>query len=363
MKFKFSIFYIALIAFLANPNARAISLENISLYRPPSSFAQYHAPSTTKLLAIIPLRENSKTKKPKVSFASIESPKASKPTEPNHSPYFVEKDQHKDAPKDDLLHKKEKPAVSSPPITVVSTELEEKPAAPPTLHSREPQVSLTSETDHAPSAPALLEGSAVEDLPEVIDSSNLLELPYLPDTDTPALNAGVLPLSIHPETGEVMALLGLENRWWDRSGYVYTDFGGKIDPGETKKEAAVREGNEETAFVFKDYINHSSVVELVTRIDSSNYAFYVVPVPYLPKESIQRQANIERRKPGNHVEKSDYVWVKLSDLVARIYDNSQHLNCEGKGRHRPFLFDSFIKTLQEADTNGYFSILAAGDLD
>jgi ADP-ribose pyrophosphatase YjhB (NUDIX family) len=192
---------------------------------------------------------------------------------------------------------------------------------------------------------------------EEVAIPEFLALPQKPDTDTPALNAGVLPLSIDPQTKKVMVLLGFEQRFGGKgSYYTYTDFGGKIDPGETKKEAAVREGNEETAFAFKRHITEDTVVELVTRIDSTNYAFYAAPVPYTPIETIRKKATEERKKPGNHVEKSDYIWVELSELLDRAYNSSKRLDFEGK-RHNANLYGIFLATLRAANADGYLTRL------
>ncbi len=159
---------------------------------------------------------------------------------------------------------------------------------------------------------------------------NLLLPSPSPHTSSQASAAGVLPISIDPKTGEVVLLFGLEYRSWDeRPKVVITDFGGKVDPGETKLIAAAREFTEETASVYPTYKEPPSssstekgdltprghnLIELKT---ASSYAAYLLPMPYKNIEEIQEKADIMRKVPGNHVEKDAYYWVKLSDYLRK----------------------------------------------
>lgn len=216
---------------------------------------------------------------------------------------------------------------------------------------------LDSQSDHFTQIYPIIEQKKTTVKVEEVTTPEFLALPHKADTDTLALNAGVIPLSIDPKTKKIVALLGFEQRWGSKGGYyTYTDFGGKIDPGETKKEAAVREGNEETAFAFKRHITEDTVVELVTRTDNTLYAFYAAPVPYTPLETIRKKAAEERKKPGNHVEKSDYIWVELSELLDRAYSSSKRLDFEGK-RHNAILYGIFLATLRAANKDGYLTRL------
>ena len=56
--------------------------------------------------------------------------------------------------------------------------------------------------------------------------------------------AGILPMAKH--NGELYFLFGRERRYpkW-RDSKLWSDFGGAIDKGETKMDAAIREGYEE----------------------------------------------------------------------------------------------------------------------
>jgi hypothetical protein len=163
-----------------------------------------------------------------------------------------------------------------------------------------------------------------------------LKLPTVspPHTNTPATAAGVMPISLDPDTKEVVVLLGLEDRWWDRHRDIWiTDFAGKIDSGETKLIAAAREFTEETAGVYPIYdprtkslsTSHNPLIELKTNVPHTvpiRYASYLLPMPYIHREKIKEQADILRKIPGNHVEKDDYYWVKLSDVLRKGNDFS-----------------------------------------
>jgi|GEM_PF-3140628 len=158
-----------------------------------------------------------------------------------------------------------------------------------------------------------------------------LKLPTvsLPHTNTPATAAGVMPISLDPDTKEVVVLLGLEDRWWDRHKDIWiTDFAGRIDPGETKLIAAAREFTEETAGIYPIYdpknkglsTSHNPLIELKTNVPHTapiRYASYLLPMPYIHREKIKKQADIMRKIPENHVEKDDYYWVKLSDILSK----------------------------------------------
>ena len=54
----------------------------------------------------------------------------------------------------------------------------------------------------------------------------------------------------------MVALLGKERR---RNGYVWSEFGGKTDPKETRAQTGWREGNEETAGTLKQHLTLTRV--------------------------------------------------------------------------------------------------------
>jgi 8-oxo-dGTP pyrophosphatase MutT (NUDIX family) len=133
-----------------------------------------------------------------------------------------------------------------------------------------------------------------------------------------ACAAGVLPVSVTPEGNRVVLLGygacsqgGVYRHFW-------SDFGGKLDPAETAREAALREFHEETAFFFiKDISHHDQLLKLH---GNEKYVSFVTEVPYSPIENIKAQATKIRFEGSfyerNHVEMDDYRWVELELLLS-----------------------------------------------
>ena len=148
-----------------------------------------------------------------------------------------------------------------------------------------------------------------------------------------ACAAGVLPLSITPE-GTRVVLLGYGSC---SQGGVYrnfwSDFGGKLDPEETAKEAALREFHEETAYFFKKEI--TKLDQLLKLHGNEKYVSFAAEVSYAPIELIKENAARVRFEgtlyERNHVEMEDYRWVSLSTLL------SHSANLHQEGLYPPFI--------------------------
>ncbi len=133
-----------------------------------------------------------------------------------------------------------------------------------------------------------------------------------------ACAAGVLPVSINPE-GDRVVLLGYGSC---SQGGVYrnfwSDFGGKLDPEETAKEAALREFHEETAYFFKTEITHHD--QLLKLHGNEKYVSFAAEVPYSCINLIKKNANKVRSEgtlyERNHVEMEDYRWAPLNILLS-----------------------------------------------
>lgn len=159
-----------------------------------------------------------------------------------------------------------------------------------------------------------------------------------------ACAAGVLPLSYTPE-GVRVVLLGYGACSQGGSyRHFWSDFGGKLDPEETAREAALREFHEETAYFFqKDIIRHEQLLKLH---GNEKYVSFAAEVPYSDAALIKRQA-LKVRAEGtlyerNHVEMEDYRWIPLEFLFS---DPSILL---GEGLYPPFIdYHLTQKTVQD----------------
>lgn len=142
-----------------------------------------------------------------------------------------------------------------------------------------------------------------------------------------ACAAGVLPISRAPK-GNRVVLLGYGSC---SQGGVYrnfwSDFGGKLDPEETAREAALREFHEETAYFFKKEIVRTD--QLFKLHGNEKYVSFVAEVPYAPIELIKINSTKIRLEGSlyerNHVEMEDYRWIDLDALLV----HTTHLHQEG----------------------------------
>lgn len=151
------------------------------------------------------------------------------------------------------------------------------------------------------------------------------------------MGAGILPVSLY--RGNVMFLFGRE-----RASGLWSDFGGKAEPGETDIQTAVREGSEELNGFYGsgtdlfNKINHS----LLNKVDYDHYATYIFRVDYdksLPiyfknaNEFVEfHMPNIVNNRKNGLFEKTELRWFTIEEMR------------EQKTAFRPF-YRSFINIM------------------
>jgi len=159
--------------------------------------------------------------------------------------------------------------------------------------------------------------------------------------------ASILPVSIH--RGKLYFLFGKENPLED-SAKGFSDFGGKIESGETTLDAAVREGSEEfTGFLgssktLKRRLRQSGVYKLVHTFDDKNtYTVHLFPLPFDP--------HLVEYFNNNH----SFLWSKMNHRLlndSKLFEKIEvDWFCEDdlwkrKGEYRPFYAD-IVKQLIE----------------
>ncbi len=115
------------------------------------------------------------------------------------------------------------------------------------------------------------------------------------------------------ENGDTWVLLGREKR---RSGYVWFDFCGKKDPeDENSWQTALREAAEETA----DQLKFREGIVLTYRGEKNrgDTVHYIARVQNIDPYFIQQAAEkLKKERQGQHIEKAEWKWVKLEDLLA-----------------------------------------------
>jgi 8-oxo-dGTP pyrophosphatase MutT (NUDIX family) len=155
--------------------------------------------------------------------------------------------------------------------------------------------------------------------------------------------AGILPLMRHPETREIIVMLGQE-----RYGGNWCDFGGKLNHEELTNQAALRaacrELFEETCTGINQFIENTTIdhVEsmqrrlfvycknhVLTHYTSwhgkiSPYRMYVVQFPYfengaMPKRFPPEMFTSTHKMKKYYLEKSDFCWVPLRCLVRALH--------------------------------------------
>jgi len=91
-------------------------------------------------------------------------------------------------------------------------------------------------------------------------------------------------------------------------------FGGMIEPGETPRQAAVRELLEETRCVF----NETTAARLVAGSDSvmaGDYVAYVVEVPYVPVYLFESLDLPQGCQSNIYLERGPYAWIPLAEIL------------------------------------------------
>lgn len=193
--------------------------------------------------------------------------------------------------------------------------------------------------------------------PVVTPPSSLIQLPAAMSNVVPARSpisgAGVLPISIDPETRKVVVLFGDEvNPVSHIDGFA--DFGGNLDEGETAQKGALREFMEETSLAFWESFSTSPIdritisqTEILTKATSSTqfaskavplyyvpaqtYLTHVLAVPYQKPEDIARNVQAIRNRITNRnakthafFEKNAFAWVPLENVIAYLQNLSAY---------------------------------------
>lgn len=146
--------------------------------------------------------------------------------------------------------------------------------------------------------------------------------------------AGVLPYSI--SEGRLLFLLGKEERRTANGGttYVWQDFGGAREGGETEAETAAREFAEETFGLFFDCaMSEHSMCESAKVMKScledqkgvfvgrnGSYTMFVAPVKFVGS-FLLNVACEQRRASGGEREKVDFSWVSADALLGALNRN------------------------------------------
>lgn len=120
-------------------------------------------------------------------------------------------------------------------------------------------------------------------------------------------------------------LLGKERR---RNGYVWSEFGGKTDPRETRAQTGWREGNEETAGTLKQHLTLARVKQAEAKghyVDHNHprtgrsYRMYFIQI-YGHKPSLatfhKNAASLKMKLGRNaHIEKDDWKYFDASVIM------------------------------------------------
>jgi len=114
--------------------------------------------------------------------------------------------------------------------------------------------------------------------------------------------ASILPVSIH--NGKLYFLFGKENPMEDSS-KGFSDFGGRVDPGETLFQTALREGSEELSGFLGDA---NSVKKLINKnggtykITHNDYNIHIFCLDY--------DENLPKYYNQNHY----FLWNKMDKM-------------------------------------------------
>jgi hypothetical protein len=137
---------------------------------------------------------------------------------------------------------------------------------------------------------------------------------------------GVLPVSYDYDGNRVVLLgKGLCNFMGEYKEY-WSDFGGRINSDESAIDGSFREFHEETAYFFTDEIHDTR--QLLQLSGSDKYVAFLAEVSYSPVHEIMSQVRYIEEKgtpyQKNHIEKTEYRWILLSDLL--MMGNKDHFS-------------------------------------
>jgi hypothetical protein len=138
--------------------------------------------------------------------------------------------------------------------------------------------------------------------------------------------ASILPITIH--NGELYFLFGKENPMEDSS-KGFSDFGGRVDPGETLFKTALREGSEElTGFLgnpkqLSKLIKKNGGIYKITHNDYNVHMFFFEYDENLPKYYNQNHSFLWNRMDKKLLndtklfEKIEIDWFSIKDIQSR----------------------------------------------
>lgn len=137
------------------------------------------------------------------------------------------------------------------------------------------------------------------------------------------MGAGVLPVAIHPPTGQLIFLMGQE-----QDDHQWSDFGGGTQKKETPLQTAIREGCEELSGFFgtPTELKHLVQSQLLTTLTvNTTYTTFLFEVPYDPELPFYFRNNhqfIKAHLPAQVgqdglYEKCAIQWFTLAELKAK----------------------------------------------
>ncbi len=212
-----------------------------------------------------------------------------------------------------------------------------------------------------------------------------------------ATNAGILPYTFIDS--KAYFLLGLENRTWDlnkswaqkaRSTWVWTDFGGKCDPGDYYAEetlgidqaiyCAARECTEETRFAFGNQLPLQPGLGTRSSEFKKSLNYWIDHLKYDPFDILDSKNNllytqffaevdyidankIKGTKISLFEEKKEFRWIPVQEVLQALIKSDDkgffRFKFQYPGRTNK-LFPDFAKTLRLADVQQfiYNTILA-----
>ena len=142
------------------------------------------------------------------------------------------------------------------------------------------------------------------------------------------MGGGILPYTIHE--GEIYFLLSRESidYKWKESG-LWSDFGGKKEKNETYKDAAIREGYEESNGILGDekYIENLIDNHCIFHLTKNKHRVYVVYIKYdkhIPRKYRRkylkaRNYNPEEFKQNRHFYEKDMLrWMSIKDIYSNM---------------------------------------------
>ena len=142
------------------------------------------------------------------------------------------------------------------------------------------------------------------------------------------MGGGILPYTIHE--GEIYFLLSRESidYKWKESG-LWSDFGGKKEKTETYKDAAIREGYEESNGILGDekYIENLIDNHCIFHLTKNKHRVYVVYIKYdkhIPRKYRRkylkaRNYNPEEFKQNRHFYEKDMLrWMSIKDIYSNM---------------------------------------------